>query len=104
MDSLDSRKRRCLVYRRLAVLASVLALTAISAMATPASAGSPSVRLSSTFTGTVTGGGAWCCGTFFNFEGSAAVMGVGAVESPGIGLRAAGTRSPSRRPACGDWI
>jgi hypothetical protein len=96
MDSLDSRKRRCLMYRRIAVLASVFALTAISAMATPASAGSASVRLSSTFTGAVTGGGAWCCGTFFNFEGSATVMGVGAVEF--TGHRLAGCSDPLPLP------
>jgi hypothetical protein len=83
MDSLEPRQRRCLAYKRLAILASVFVLTAISALATPASASSPSVRFDATLTGTVTGGGGWCCGTFIDFEGSAVVKGVGAVEFTG---------------------
>jgi hypothetical protein len=70
-------------YSRLAVLASVVALTALLPVATPASASSPPLKFDATLTGTVTGGTAWCCGKSLVFQGSAVVMGVGAVEFTG---------------------
>jgi hypothetical protein len=70
-------------YKGLAILACALAVTVISAAATPASASSVPVRFEATLTGVATGGGGWCCGTFLEFRGSGVVMGVGAVAFTG---------------------
>jgi hypothetical protein len=72
--------------RRLAVVASLLAVTAVVPAATPASAGSPSTKVDATLEGSVTGGGAWCCGHFLDFQGSAVMMGAGTVAFTGSWL------------------
>ena len=83
MGSLEFRKGRSMTRSRLAIVACVLALGAISAVATPTAASSPSVRFDATLAGTATGGFGWCCGTHIDFQGSGVVMGVGAVEFTG---------------------
>jgi hypothetical protein len=70
-------------YRLLGILACLFAVTAITVAATHASASAAAPRLDASLTGTATGGGSWCCGSFTEFQGSGVVMGVGAVDFTG---------------------
>jgi hypothetical protein len=68
MGSLELRKSRSMTRSRLAIVACVLALGAISAVAAPTAASSPSVRFDATLAGTATGGFAGVAGRTSTFR------------------------------------
>jgi hypothetical protein len=83
MGLLGRRKRGTPAYRLLGILACLVAMSAVTAATSPASAGVASPGFDASLRGQATGGGSWCCGSFVEFQGSGVVKGVGAVDFTG---------------------
>lgn len=79
------RKAYLMARARIRLLV-VLAL-ATMAFAAPASADAASVKVNATLAGTITDGSGWCCGSTFEFEGSAVLPRIGAVTFTGGWVR-----------------
>jgi hypothetical protein len=72
---------------RARILFVVLAATAAIASGAPASASTAPVKLDATLTGTITWGTVWCCGSYYEFEGSAVLPAIGAGTFTGTWTR-----------------
>ena len=75
------------VVARARILFVVLVATAALVSGAPASASTASVKLNATLTGTITWGTVWCCGSYYEFEGSAVLPAIGAVTFTGTWTR-----------------